>query len=253
MLTPQELKKSPLFQDIGYENYQQMLDCFQAVQRSYRVDEVIYDFSGPAGNAVGVVERGEASLIRIDEEGVATVLEELGPGGVFGKSLAFSTSGRDSLEVVCRTACDVVFIDYPHILKRCERACTHHSLLVQNMLRLISDKAQALSERVDVLSRRSIREAPVLLQPAGGEGGEPDLPAALLPEYAGGLHRHGPQRHDAGAEAIEGGGRPPVRGAAHHPLYRMIDRPEGALESLLFFSQNPRKNGLTAFGGCVKV
>ena len=33
----------------------------------------------------------------------------------------------------------------------------------------------------------------------------------------------------------------------------MIDRPEGALESLLFFSQNPRKNGLTAFGGCVKV
>ena len=96
-------------------------------------------------------------------------------------------------------------------------------------------------------------KAPVLLQPAGGEGGEPDLPAALLPEYAGGLHRHGPQRHDAGAEAIEGGGRPPVRGAAHHPLYRMIDRPEGALESLLFFSQNPRKNGLTAFGGCVKV
>ena len=124
MLTPQELKKSPLFQDIGYENYQQMLDCFQAVQRSYRVDEVIYDFSGPAGNAVGVVERGEASLIRIDEEGVATVLEELGPGGVFGKSLAFSTSGRDSLEVVCRTACDVVFIDYPHILKPCPSGWT---------------------------------------------------------------------------------------------------------------------------------
>ena len=51
-----------------------------------------------------------------------------------------------------------MFIDYPHILKRCERACTHHSLLVQNMLRLIAGKAQALSERVDVLSRRSIRE-----------------------------------------------------------------------------------------------
>ena len=160
-MTPQELKKSPLFQDIGYENYQQMLDCFQAVQRSYRVDEVIYDFSGPAGNAVGVVERGEASLIRIDEEGVATVLEELGPGGVFGKSLAFSTSGRDSLEVVCRTACDVVFIDYPHILKRCERACTHHSLLVQNMLRLISDKAQALSEQ--------LQSCPVKI-PAGPSG-----------------------------------------------------------------------------------
>lgn len=111
MLTPQELKKSPLFQDIGYENYQQMLDCFQAVQRSYRVDEVIYDFSGPAGNAVGVVERGEASLIRIDEEGVATVLEELGPGGVFGKSLAFSTPAGTAWKWSAARPADVVFID----------------------------------------------------------------------------------------------------------------------------------------------
>ena len=53
MLTPQELKKSPLFQDIGYENYQQMLDCFQAVQRSYRVDEVIYDFWAQCWRGLG--------------------------------------------------------------------------------------------------------------------------------------------------------------------------------------------------------
>ena len=158
MLSRQELNNSPLFQDIRYEDYLQMLDCFHAVQKSFRPDEVIYDFTVPESGAVGVVERGEASLIRIDEDGIATVLEELGAGSVFGKSLAFSTSGRDSLEVVCRAPCDVVFIDYPHILKRCERACTHHSLLVQNMLRLIADKAQTLSERVDVLSRRSIRE-----------------------------------------------------------------------------------------------
>ena len=97
-------------------------------------------------------------MIRIDADGVATVLEELHAGGVFGKDLAFAGSREDSLEVVCRTACDVLFIDYPHILKRCENACYHHSLLVQNMLRLMADKAQSLSERVDVLSRRSIRE-----------------------------------------------------------------------------------------------
>jgi len=85
-------------------------------------------------------------------------MEELGPGGVFGRTLAFAGSERDSLEIVSRTPCDVLFIDYRHILKRCENACTHHSQLVQNMLRLMSDKAQGLSQRVDVLSRRSIRE-----------------------------------------------------------------------------------------------
>ena len=158
MLSQQELEKSPLCQDISYEEYRSLLTCFQAVQKSFRSDDLIYDFSSPKNDAVGIVERGCAALIRIDEEGVATVMEELGPGGVFGRTLAFAGSSGDSLQVVCRTPCDVLFIDYPHILKRCENACNHHSVLVQNMLRLMSDKAQALSQRVDVLSRRSIRE-----------------------------------------------------------------------------------------------
>ena len=158
MLSKQELESSPLFQDISYEEYSRLLTCFQAVQKSFRSDDLIYDFSSPQNDAVGIVERGCAALIRIDEEGVATVMEELGPGGVFGRTLAFAGSSGDSLQVVCRTPCDVLFIDYPHILKRCEHACNRHSVLVQNMLRLMSDKAQALSQRVDVLSRRSIRE-----------------------------------------------------------------------------------------------
>lgn len=158
MFSQRELEKSPLFQGIRYEEYQRMLTCFQAVQRSFRPEELVYDFSEPRNDAVGIIERGQAVLIRIDEDGVSTVMEELGAGGVFGRTLAFVGSGRDSLEVICRTPCDVVFIDYPHILKRCENACLHHSVLVQNMLRLMSGKAQGLTERVDVLSRRSIRE-----------------------------------------------------------------------------------------------
>ena len=158
MLTRKELEKSPLFRNINYEDYLRMFTCFQAVERSFRADELIYDFADTGRDAVGIVEHGRASLIRIDESGVSTVMEELGPGGVFGRTLAFAGSEHDSLEIVSRTPCEVLFIDYPHILKRCENACTHHSQLVQNMLKLMSDKAQGLSQRVDVLSRRSIRE-----------------------------------------------------------------------------------------------
>lgn len=158
MLTAQELEGSPLFHNISYEEYRRMLTCFQAVQQSFQPEEQVYDFGDPRTDAVGVVERGSVSLIRIDEEGVATVLEEMGPGGVFGHHLAFGGSGGDSLEVVARTHCEILFIDYPHVFKRCENACTHHSTLVYNMLGLLSEKAQSLSERVDVLSRRSIRE-----------------------------------------------------------------------------------------------
>ena len=125
MLSEQELRESPLFENITHEEYRRMLVCFRASQRSFRPEQLIYDFTA---------------------------------GGVFGKTLAFSFLGEDSIEVVCRKDCEVLFIDYPHIMKRCENACTHHSILVQNMLQLMREKAQALSERVDVLSRRTIRE-----------------------------------------------------------------------------------------------
>lgn len=158
MLTEQEFLKSPLFADIAYGDYLRMLTCFQATEKSFRVDEVIWELSGEISNVVGIMERGEASLVRMDREGNMMVLEELHIGGVFGKTLAFGATGEDALEVVCRTHCEVLFIDYSHILKRCHNACSHHSMLVQNMLQLMADKAQSLSQRVDVLSRRSIRD-----------------------------------------------------------------------------------------------
>ena len=76
MLTAQELKTSPLFHDISYEEYRRMLTCFQAAQRSYVPEEQVYDFTSSRTDAVGIVERGQVSLIRIDEAGVATVSVE---------------------------------------------------------------------------------------------------------------------------------------------------------------------------------
>jgi len=158
MLAQKDLDKSPLFQGIDHSEYLAMVTCFQAVRKTFRPDEVICDLTDVQNDRVGIVERGEAAVIRVDEMGVSTVMEELRLGGVFGQSLAFAGSVTDSIQVVARTGCEVLFIDYPHVFKRCERACTHHSILVQNMLRLIAEKAQGLSARVDVLSRRSIRE-----------------------------------------------------------------------------------------------
>lgn len=155
MSVTQDSPGGPLFEDISKEDCRAMLACFHAEKRRFRPDELIYDFGS---DKVGVIEEGEAVLVRIDEDGVSTILENLGPGGVFGKTLAFAMAGDDSLEVLCRKPCAVTFIDYEHILKRCRRACRHHSILVRNMLELMADKAQALSQRVDVLSRRSIRE-----------------------------------------------------------------------------------------------
>lgn len=87
-----------------------------------------------------------------------TILEHLERESVFGEMLMFDNIAGDSLTVVCEKDCRVWFIPADHLVHPCENACAHHSQMIQNMFRLVAEKASALSERVEVLSRRSIRD-----------------------------------------------------------------------------------------------
>ncbi len=153
----QEVIKSPLFDNISDDSLQAMRTCFGVVDRTFRGDEVIYDFDHHR-NMVGVVVGGSAYVERIDEEGGRTILERLDVGGVFGELLMFANVLGDTLRVICDKQCVVSFFPAIALTKRCENACGHHSVLVENMFRLVTDKATALSERVEVLSRRTIRD-----------------------------------------------------------------------------------------------
>ena len=146
-----------LFEGITSAECERMFVCFGAREKTYASGEVICEFTG-GSKAVGVLLSGSADLVRLDVDGDRVILETMEEGGVFGEVFAFSGSNGDSTFIECRQPCRVMYLDYDQITKRCENACTHHSVLVQNMLRLMSEKAQTLSERVDVLSRRSIRD-----------------------------------------------------------------------------------------------
>ena len=113
---------------------------------------------GESSGEVGVLLQGEAELVRFDYAGTRTILERMETGGVFGEVLAFTPTLGDCVEVVSSGVSEVLFMEYNHIMKRCEKACAHHSKLVQNMFRLVAEQTRRLSRRVEVLSRRSIRE-----------------------------------------------------------------------------------------------
>ena len=128
--------RSQLFEGITNEECARMFQCFGAREAGYEAGALISEFDGEQ-NAVGVLLSGSADLVRLDADGNRTILETLEEGGVFGEVLAFSGAGGDSIFLECRR---------------------HHSILVQNLFRLLWIKTLRLSERVEVLSRRSIRE-----------------------------------------------------------------------------------------------
>lgn len=146
-----------IFQNIDNSEVEAMIHCFRMRRVQFEAGEHICTYD-QGRQEVGVVVRGAVELLRYDYAGTRTILERLEAGGVFGEALAFTPALGDCVVVVSATRCEVLFMDYAHIMKRCERACTHHSQLVQNMFRLVADQAQRLSQRVEVLSRRSIRD-----------------------------------------------------------------------------------------------
>ena len=151
-----EYHQFPIFRDISEENVARMMACFRMRQESYGSGEVICEYDG-SGTEVGVVTAGTAQLVRIDVAGNRTVLEHLEAGGIFGEVLCFTSASGDSISIISG-GCTVLYVDYGLIMKPCEKACQHHSQLVHNMFTLAADQIQQLGRRVEVLSRRSIRE-----------------------------------------------------------------------------------------------
>ena len=151
-----EYHEFPIFRDISEENVERMMACFRMRQESYDAGQVICEYDG-SGTEVGVVTAGTAQLVRIDEAGNRTVLEHLEAGGIFGEVLCFTSASGDSISILSG-GCTVLYVDYGHIMKPCQKACQHHSQLVRNMFTLAADQIQQLGRRVEVLSRRSIRE-----------------------------------------------------------------------------------------------
>lgn len=150
-----EIFDCPLFYGIAHDDCVQMLSCFESRTKSFSPRETICNYA-QGNQKIGIVQSGLANMIRIDHEGNRTILETLEKNSVFGEALAFSGSSKDSIFVECEKPCSVIFFDYSHITKRCENTCTHHTLLVQNMFRLIAEKLLIMSSRVEVLSHRTI-------------------------------------------------------------------------------------------------
>ena len=158
-----------LFYNISLEEYKHLLGCLNAREKHFTGGETVCSYD-QAFHSIGILGKGSALVVRYEINGARTILERLEPQDIFGQLLsAYQKNPLNGISVVCDEPCDVLFINYDGISRPCAKACAYHQQLIQNMLTLISEKAVDLSERVEVLSQRTIREKLIcfFLQMAG--------------------------------------------------------------------------------------
>ncbi len=143
-----------IFYGIQNDDVKKMLNCFQAKTINYKKDTTIISNLANT-NIIGIIIEGTANLIRNDYNGNKTVIEKLNKGSIFGE--VFS-SYSDELSVIATSKCIIITFDYDHVINRCKKSCPYHNTLIDNMLQLLANKIVIMNNRLDILSKKTIRE-----------------------------------------------------------------------------------------------
>ena len=147
----------PLFNDMDADELSGVLDCMDARINAY--DKMDYLFTaGDAIRSIGIVLEGSLHVLREDITGSASILALLQKGDLFGEVFVCAHVPTIPVSVFAASACCVLFLDYARVLHVCTAGCPHHSKLIANMLSLMATKNLYLSQKMELLSKRSIRD-----------------------------------------------------------------------------------------------
>lgn len=146
-----------LFNGISADERKAMLGCIGYHIGTFKKGDIIA-FEEEHIKEIGVVISGTVDMVKEDIWGNRTMLVRIGKDEVFGETFA---CGSDQLSVVTFLVSEdaqILFVAFDRVMRSCTMACGHHHKLIENMVRIIADKNHDLIRKVEVVSKRTIRE-----------------------------------------------------------------------------------------------
>lgn len=132
------------------------INCKNVQKKSFRKNQTITTYIQKR-NQVCIILNGEADLVRYDLNGNKSIIEHFTKNDIFGEAFYIVTTNNE-LSVEAKKNCEVLFFIYDNIHQKCRINCKFHQTLSENFSNLILNKVMDLNTRVEILSKRSIRE-----------------------------------------------------------------------------------------------
>lgn len=151
------ISKTALFKGIERDKISVMLECLKPKVSSYNRNDCIV-ISGVVFESVGIILKGKATVSKENAAGNRIIMTVLEKGNIFGEMLAFSSQTIWPATVQAQESCMVFFLPRGKIVGECDRMCPWHRSLIQNFLRIISERALMLNKKVEYLTIKSMRE-----------------------------------------------------------------------------------------------
>ena len=127
-----------LFTKISPEEQELMRVCFCARETTYQNNETIMEYSSVM-KKIGLMMEGQALLYCCDADGNEYIIDELKKDSVFGEPFLLSGDSQHYY-VRAQKMARVMFIDYEHVIKRCEKACWQQTNRIYMLSRSTTQK-----------------------------------------------------------------------------------------------------------------
>lgn len=151
------LASLPLFAGIDEKALPDMLRCLGYFQKTYQKGEIVLLESNEVRN-IGIVLVGTVHMIKDDAEGYHTFLIDIKPTEIFGESFSCGSCLNAHVSFVAATPCTILFLPFYKVIHSCKMTCSFHHRLIENMVQLIGDKNVRLMQKIEVISKRTLRE-----------------------------------------------------------------------------------------------
>ncbi|MBE6924548.1 MAG: Crp/Fnr family transcriptional regulator [Ruminococcaceae bacterium] len=176
---------STLFDGIEPENYLAVLGCTGYHLGKYRKGDIVA-FEAENIRHIGIILSGTVDMIKEDFQGDKYMLLRLGRDEVFGETFACGSDSASIVTFMVSEDSEILFMPFSRMMHSCSKACAFHHRLIENMLRIIADKNRELLQKVEVVSKRTIRERLLVylsMQPCKSEYIEIPFGRTELAEY----------------------------------------------------------------------
>ena len=150
------LRRCPLFASLTEEGLTEALEKLNGIDQDYEKNQFIFRM-GEAANTLGVVLKGSVHVIKEDYWGNRYILTKLEEGELFGETFLWAQTQALPVSVRAAEDCRVLLIGHENFMEN-QNFGDLQKILLGNMLKVLANKNLFLTQKMEHLTKRSIRE-----------------------------------------------------------------------------------------------
>ena len=149
--------KSPLFDGIHAAERKAVLCCIGYHIGTFQKGDIVV-FEGENIQHIGIILSGSVDMIKEDLWGNKTTLLRMHRDELFGETFACGENPLSLVNFMVSRDAKILFLPFDRVMRSCTMACAFHHRLIENMVRIIAQKNRDLMRKVEVVSKRTIRD-----------------------------------------------------------------------------------------------